>query len=145
MAFRIEHRLGIPASPQAIWDVLADIEAWPQWQSVYPEVKGALRIGARLDVVEDLPGAGARAFQPAVLDWVPDSQIHWKVANSGGLVKGVRYFEIEKLADGACIFSKGQLFEGFMTRYIPAARKRAYRDAFVAFSEALRARVVEGR
>lgn len=143
MAFRIEHRLGIPAPAHVIWETLRDIEAWPQWQPIYPEVRGILRIGAKLEVVEELPGVGPRGMEPVVLDWVPDSQIHWKVSNSGGLVRGTRYFEIEKLTDQGCIFAKGQTFNGFMTRYISGARRRAYRDGFVAFGEALRARVLE--
>ena len=67
MAFRIEHRLGIPASPLAIWDVLGEVERWPQWQALYPSVKGVLRIGGTLDLQEQLPGTEARPLSASGL------------------------------------------------------------------------------
>jgi hypothetical protein len=142
MAFRIEHRLGVPASTLAVWEVLGDVENWPKWQALYPEVKGALRIGGTIDAMEALPNAPPRAIRPVIADWTPESDIHWKTANTGGMIKLTRYFEIEKLTDTGCIFSNGQLFDGFMTRYVAPARKRLYRDAFQAFGEALRDEVM---
>lgn len=143
MAFRIEHRLGVPAAPHLVWDVLGQIDAWPQWQSLYPEVKGALRIGGLLTLQEQLPGTEARPLQASVIDWTPDSLIHWKAKSSGGWIRRTRYFEIEKLTDTGCIFSNGELYDGFMTRYVNRARRRAIREGFELFGEALRAEVLK--
>lgn len=141
MGFRIENRLGIPAAPHAVWEVLGDIELWGRWQSLYPSVKGILRIGSVLELQEQLPETEARALQATVIDWTPDILIHWGAKSSGGLIKRTRYFEIEKLTDTGCIFSNGEVYDGFMTRYVPRARRRAIRAGFEAFGEALKAEV----
>lgn len=124
-----------------VWEVLGQIEQWPQWQTLYPSVTGALRIGAPLSLEEQLPGTEARPLQASVVDWTPDTLIHWRAKSSGGLIKRTRYFEIEKLTDTGCIFSNGELYDGFMTRYVPRARRRAIRAGFEAFGEALKTEV----
>jgi hypothetical protein len=143
MAFRIEHRLGIPASAHAIWDVLGNIEGWPTWQPLYSDVKGALRIGGSIEVVEQLDGARPTHLRPTILDWVPDDQIHWRAKSSGGLIRRTRYFEIEKLTDTGSIVANGELYDGFFTRYVSPARRRLIRQGFEAFGEALKAEVLK--
>jgi hypothetical protein len=143
MAFRIEHRLGVPASAHVIWEVLGDIERWPDWQALYPEVSGTLRIGGRIEVVEKLDGAPPMRLQPTIIDWVPDDQIHWRAKSSGGLITRTRYIEIEKLTDTASIVSNGELYDGFFTRYVSRARRRLIRDGIEAFAEALKAEVLK--
>jgi hypothetical protein len=50
----------------------------------------------------------------------------------GGLVKSTRYFEIEELASGACIFANGEMFEGLLgpqvAKRLSAPLKAAFRD-----------------
>lgn len=143
MYFRIEHRLGVPAPAHVIWDVLKDIESWPQWTSLYPQVSGVLRIGGKIAVTEQVEGLPPREIEPFIIDWVPDSQILWKTTQF--LLKRTRYIEIEKLSDTGCIFSNGEIFDGFAARYISNSQRRQQRAAFEAFGEALRARVIAGR
>ena len=143
MSFRIEHRLGVSAPASAVWDVLKDIERWPEWTDLYPQVEGALRIGGLISVTEQIPGGAPQALRPTIIDWVPDSQILWKAASSRGLIKRTRYFEIEGLTDTGCIFSNGEIYTGLMTRYVSRPRRRAIREAFAAFGAALTARVAD--
>ena len=60
MRFKVEHRVGVPASSKAIWDVLSDLPRWKEWNTVYPEIHGLLRIQQG-----DAPGAAA-ALRSAV-------------------------------------------------------------------------------
>jgi len=142
MSFRIEHRLGVPAPAHAVWDVLKEIEQWPQWCGLYPAVSGVLRIGGTISVVEQFPGADPATLRPTILDWVPDSQILWKASSSRGFIKRTRYFEIEALTDTGCVVSNGEIYTGFATRYVSRQRRRAIQAAFAAFNEGLKARVL---
>lgn len=144
MGFRIEHRLGIPASAEQVWAVLGDIEAWPRWTPLYPQVEGKLRIGGTIKVTEQLEGMAPTPSEPFIVDWEPEGQILWRTSAYLGLLKASRFMEIEKLTDTACIFSNGEIFSGAMTRYVPKARRRAIYQAYEAFGEALKARVVAG-
>ena len=48
MKFKIEHRLGLPVPPEAIWGVISDINSWGEWNPLYTRAEGTLRIGAQL-------------------------------------------------------------------------------------------------
>lgn len=59
MSLRIEYRLGVKASADAIWAALEDVAAWPAWMDMYPETKGRIGFGELLTLTEALPGARA--------------------------------------------------------------------------------------
>ena len=139
--FRIEHRLGIPAPAHAIWQVLSDLESWREWNALYPHCEGKLGYGAELKVTEQLPGFEPVVLAPTVIEWGPDSHIHWRTSQSWGFLKRVRYFEIDPLSDEGCIFANGEDWYGRQARYVPPARRRAMREAYEAMGEALKARV----
>jgi len=141
MRVKIEHRLGIRAPAEAIWSVIADIDAWPQWNPLYPKAEGALRIGGPLSLEVALPGQAPRALRPVIVDWVPNEQILWRLSLLGGLIRSTRFLEIEKLAESASIFSNGEMFEGLLG---PGAGRRlrgALRAGFAAMGEAVKERV----
>jgi hypothetical protein len=116
MQYKIEHRIGVPASSLAIWDVLSDLGRWPEWNTVYPEVKGLLRIQQRLTMTEAFPGAKPKTIKPLVVDWVPNFQIIWAFNAWGGLIKRIRYIEIEPLTEENtnCVLSNGEIWDGLL-------------------------------
>ncbi len=132
MQFKVEHRVGVPASSKAIWDVLSDLERWPEWNSVYPQVKGLLRIQQKLTLTEVFPGQPARNIQPMVFDWVPNAQIIWIYSELFGLVKRIRYIEIESLSDQDtnCILSNGEIYDGLLGATIGKRNRRHLRAGF---------------
>ena len=141
-AFRIEHRLGIAAPAEVVWQVLADLEGWGAWNPLYPNVEGRLGIGQTLTLTEAIPGSEPVKIAPTVVDWVPDAQILWRMSQSWGFLKRLRYFEIDKLSDEGCIFANGEDWYGRPARYVPPAKRRAMREAFAAFGEALSERAL---
>jgi hypothetical protein len=140
MRVKLEHRLGVRAPAEAIWDIIADIEAWRHWNPLYPRAVGAVRMGSTLDLDLALPGQAVRRIAPVVVDWVPHQQLLWRLTLLGGLVKTIRYLEIEELAPGACIFSNGEIFEGLAGPTLARRNARPIRAGFAALGEALKAR-----
>ncbi len=141
MKVKIEHRIGIPAPATAIWDALSDISAWPDWNPLYPRANGVLRIGAQLDLEVAVPGQPQRTIRPIIADWVPNDQIHWNLRMLGGLVKTTRYLEIEQLTETGCIFTNGELFDGYLGPSVAKRFRSSLRAGFAAMGEALKARV----
>jgi hypothetical protein len=137
---RIEHRVGIQAPAEVIWEVISDLESWSQWNTLYPKASGQIRIGAVLELTLALPGQAEQQIRPTVLEWVPNDQLHWRLTMLGGLVKTTRYFEIESLAEASCIVSNGELFAGLMGPRIGKRMARNIYRAFVSMDEALKAR-----
>jgi hypothetical protein len=137
---KVEHRIGIKASADTIWEILSDIEGWESWNPLYPKGAGVLKIGAQLDLILALPGKPSRPIKPTVIDWVPREQIHWKDTAFGGLVNTVRYMEIEALNEEGCVFSNGEIYVGMLAPHLVSRNKRLLRQAFTALGEALRDR-----
>ena len=135
---RIEHRIGIAAPAEAIWQVVADLPGWATWNPLYPKAAGQIHIGETLDLTLALPGAEPRQIRPVVLDWVPNDQLHWKLSMMGGLVKTIRYLEIEQLGETSCIVSNGEIFSGIMGSTVVRQMGGTIRRGFLGMNEALK-------
>jgi hypothetical protein len=141
--FRIEHRLGIAAPAEVIWEVISDLERWAEWNPLYVQAQGRLRIGGQLTLTEAIPGREHKTITPSVVDWVPDAQILWRMSETFGLLKRLRYFEIETLSEEGCIFANGEDWFGRPARYVAPAHRRAMRQGFEALGEAVRERALQ--
>lgn len=139
MSIRIEHRIGVAASSETIWQVIADLDRWGEWNPMHPEAKGVIGIGASLEVAEVIAGEPGRLHQVVVPDWTPELQLVW-TNKRAFLARSTRYFEIEKLSEGGCILANGEIFEGFRGEAWAKARRSAFRAGFEAVNEAIKAR-----
>ena len=139
MSLRIEHRIGVAASSETIWEVIADLERWGEWNPMHPEARGVIGIGAPLEVAEVIGGEPGRLHQVVVPDWTPELQLIW-TNRRAFMARSTRYFEIEKLSEGGCILANGEIFEGFRGKTWARRRRAAFRAAFEAVNEAIKAR-----
>ena len=137
---RIEHRIGVQAPAEVIWEVISDLKSWEIWNKLYPKAAGEIHIGSVLDVTLAIPGQAPQQIKPTVLEWVPNEQLHWRLTMLGGLVKTTRYFEIEALAEASCIVSNGELIAGVMGPSLGKRMGRTVYRAFLEMNEALKAR-----
>lgn len=137
---KIEHRIGVKAPAKVIWSIIADLPRWSEWNPIYPKAEGEIRIGSVLTLTLALPGEAHRTIQPVVQDWVPDEQLHWRLSMLGGLVRNVRFIEIEALSDENCILSNGEIFGGFMGPSVARRMRKSIRRGFTEMGEVLAAR-----
>ncbi len=136
---KIESRIGIMAPPEAVWEVLADVDGWPRWNPLYPQATGEMKIGARWSLTLALPGEAERQIEPRVIDWVPLEQVLLNDLAMGGWVKSLRYVEIDQVDDKACIVSNGEIFRGLVSEFYGNKHRRAMKKGFQAMSDALKA------
>ncbi|RAK58283.1 SRPBCC domain-containing protein [Phenylobacterium deserti] len=139
----MEHRVGIQAPAEVIWDVIYDLESWDQWNPLYTKASGDIRIGGKLDLTMVLPGQAPRQIQPTVLEWVPHEQLHWRLTMLSGFIVMTRYIEIEALAEESCIVSNGEIIGGMMGGSLAKRTGGALNRSFRDMGEALKARSEE--
>ena len=137
---RIERRIGIQAPAEVIWDVIYDLERWHEWNPLYPRAEGKISLGKPLDLTLALPGQPPRQIQPVVLEWVPNEQLHWRLSLMGGLVRSIRFIEIDPLSETGCIVNNGELFQGLMAKTVLRRIGRSIHRGFAGMNEALKAR-----
>jgi len=140
IALKIEARVGIQAPSAVIWEVIGNLESWPEWTGIYPKAAGSLRIGGRLDLTLALPGEAHREFEPVIIDWVPEEQILWKDLRWGGWVASMRFIEMEELGPTACFLSNGEQFPGMVAEYYLKRHRRALKAGYIQFAKAAKAR-----
>ncbi len=109
-----------------------------------------MRIQQKLAIGEAFPGQPDRVIRPMVVDWVPNEQILWSLSETSGLVKRIRYIEIEHLNDDDtnCILSNGEVYDGLLGRRVGNARRKWLKKGFEQLNNDIVARVkavAEGR
>lgn len=137
---RVEHRIGIQAPAEVIWEIVYDIARWSEWNPTYPKAEGQVRIGGTIDVTLALPGQPVQQLKPKILEWVPNEQLHWQLVMLGGLIRTVRYLEIAPLAEASCVVDNGELFGGLMGPSLGKRMGRTVRRGFEEMNEALKTR-----
>jgi hypothetical protein len=133
--------IDIDADPQAVWDVLTDFPAYPDWNPVMDRIEGTAEVGRRL--VVHLAGGGGRGttFRPTVLVATPGEELRWigKLAR-GGLFDGEHSFVLTANPDGTTRLTHSERFTGILVALFKGATAKSG-AGFEAFNEALRRRV----
>jgi len=139
MSIRIEHRIGIAASAEIVWNVIADLERWGDWNALHPAASGRISIGGQLEVAEVLEGEPGRLHQVTIPDWTPEIQLVW-VNKRGFLSRSTRYFELEPLSGGGTLLANGEAFDGLRGEAWAKERRGKFLAAFEAINDAIKAR-----
>ena len=137
---RVEDRIGVQAPAEVIWEIVSDLQRWAEWNPTYTQAKGQIRIGSILTLTLALPGQPPQVIKPKVLDWIPGEQLHWELKLMGGMIKTVRYIEIEARGETGCIIDNGEIFGGFMGPSLGKRMGGTVRRGFRAMNEALKTR-----
>jgi hypothetical protein len=134
---RIEHRAGVRATSDRIWEVLSDLPQWDRWNPYERGVGGAIAFGGSITLTETLPGMAERRVEARVGDWQPGARLVW-VDKRGFLFRVIRLFEIEELEPGSCIVTSGTLFEGLRGELFHDKHKKAIKAAHGVIAEGLK-------
>ncbi len=136
----VEHRIGVQAPAEIVWEVVSEFETWHQWNPLYRKAQGQMKIGTVLTLEQHLPGVPATVITPIVQDWVPYEQLHWRSTRLGGFVTAIRYLEIENRGEVNSTFSNGELFMGLLLRFVSRDERRKLKAAYAQMGEAVRDR-----
>ena len=137
MDFRVENKTGVPATSDAIWQVLTAFERWSAWNPVLTEASGALGFGAPLTMTEHIESLGERRVQARLGDWTPYAKLVWS-EKRGWQFTSTRYVVIDEIERGSCIVTVGEIYGGMRGESYFMKHRRPLRLACQAMNEALR-------
>ena len=127
----------INATPEAIWQVLMDVPAYPEWDPYCDRIDGQVTLGGRLKVFSKLsPG---RAFPVKVTDLDKPRRMAWTGGMPFGLFTGRRTFSLAAQDGGATGFVLHEVFTGPMLKLIGGSLPDMS-EAFAAFAAGLKRR-----
>ncbi|MGI8791952.1 MAG: SRPBCC family protein [Acidimicrobiales bacterium] len=141
----LSESIEIPATPEQVWAVLTDLDAYPRWNPFIVEASGVLEVGQKLRVRIKPPGRRASRFSPTVTAIEEAVALEWHGSlGIKGIFDGTHRFELspsEFLPDGTT-FIQREAFSGVLVRPL----ERMLRDTLAGFelmNRALLARVTK--
>lgn len=143
MSKQIRTEIVINATPEAVWQVLTDFNAYPSWNPFIVHLEGSTSVGSRLTTTM-LNGGKKYIFRPVVTRSEQPKHFGWLGSLIiKGLFDGHHYFEIESTSDSQVMFVQGEHFSGLLAGWIFKKIGAETRLNFVKMNEALK-RVAEG-
>jgi hypothetical protein len=111
---RIATAVDIDAPAAAIWRVLVDFPAYPDWNPFIRRIKGEARVGHRLEVTVEPQGRKPMTFKPTVRVADADRELRWlgRVLMPG-IFDGEHAFIIEQGTSG-CRLRHEETFRGLL-------------------------------
>ncbi len=141
MKREIQNQIDIDATPAAVWAVLADTAAYPEWNPFLRRLSGELRTGAKLAVEIAPPGARAMTFKPTVLTSEDGRELRWLGRLlAPGIFDGEHRFRLQPLPDGRTRFTQSERFQGLLVRLFPGTVEKTLLG-FEQMNNALKQRV----
>jgi hypothetical protein len=144
---RIHTSVEIDADKDAVWAVLANFDAYNEWNPLMIEVRGESRPGARMDWSSRLNGRVQR-YNGRIDRAIDGRELVWTgpVSSFGRtLFWGQHTFTIEELADGRVRLTNAEEFGGLTTPVVASFLQNDVRAAYDAANLALKQRVESGQ
>ena len=136
----LETQIQIAASPETVWGILTDLEAYADWNPFIVSAKGEVVVGSGLEVTISPPGGKALNFKPKVVSVNENAKFSWlgRVLLPG-IFDGEHIFAIEANENG-CLFVQKERFSGILVPFFWKGLNTDTRAGFEAMNQALKER-----
>lgn len=121
----------IHSSPETTWSVISDFTKYPDWNPIITQIKGELKLGAKLEIHLTTVGGKNRIYYPEITKIESPNEIRWygKFFFSG-IFSGERILTIEKISDNEVKFINREIFSGIGVKFTP---KKMENDILLSF------------
>ena len=102
----------IHASPEKIWNILADFEKYEQWNPFINRIIGQAKEGSRIEIHLETPSGKKRKYEPVVTRVDPGRELRWM--GKSWVLNGEHVFTIEQ-QEGRVRFTQREVFDGLLT------------------------------
>ena len=137
----IRSAIEIRAPIEIVWGVLTDFAAYPEWNPLVRRFHGRPKVGRRVTILSQPPGARGIAFAPVVTAWSPPHELRWRATLLSRLLfSGEHGFLLEAIDDGRVRFVQDETLSGVLIPLYSRFRLPSTRLGFEEMNERLRDR-----
>jgi hypothetical protein len=140
MAKRLFADVDIAATPEQVWEVLTDLDAYSSWNPFIVRAEGVVEPGRRLTLTMQPVGGRAMTLRPRLVEVDVPRQLRWRgTLGMPGLMDAEHTFSLEPWGSGTRLIQQED-FRGVLVPFLAASLDRNTLPAFVAMNEALKNR-----
>lgn len=141
MSKQLRTQIDIQATPERVWQVMTDFDAYPQWNPFMTQASGVARQGERLTIRMQPDGGRAVTFRPTVREAVPGRRLRWLGRLlAPGIFDGEHTFTLEALPGGGVHLTQQEDFRGVLVPLLARSLDRRTLPAFERMNQALKQR-----
>jgi len=135
----LETEITINASPEVVWDILLDHNAYPDWNPFITQISGPTEPGENLLVNITPPESKSMEFKPLVLKNDKEKEFRWvgKLLVKG-IFDGEHYFLLEPVGNNETRFTQGENFTGILSGLMMKMIGKNTKVGFESMNEALK-------
>src|SRR5690242_10285282 len=114
----ISTQLSIDAPVEVVWQTLADLAAYPQWNPFITSAKGQLAVGQTLNLTIAPPGGRSMSFRPRVTAVHEHRYLEW-LGRLGmpGIFDGRHSFRLTATHSNHTLLEQSETFAGLMVPF----------------------------
>lgn len=139
MKKEIKSEIQIHATPERIWNILTAFDKYPGWNPFIKSIQGHVKVGEKIVVRLEPPGAKGMTFKPTVLAFEQNKGFKW-IGHLffTGLFDGEHRFELIDNGDGTTTFIQAERFKGILVRMLSKMLDGSTLYGFRAMNEKLK-------
>ena len=142
---RIHTEVEIAASAQRVWQILADLPSYGQWNPLIREASGQLQKGGKLELCISAPGLAQRRVPVELLAVEPARELRWLGRFvMPGLLDGDHSFLLSSLGPERVRVVQQESFSGLCVPFVAPWLMPNMTRGFEAMNAALRQRAETG-
>lgn len=139
MAFELKTAITINSTPEKVWSILTDFGNYPKWNPFVTSLTGDVKVGNKIAVRIEPPGASVNNFKPTVTAFEPNKKLSWLgVFLFRGVFDGEHIFELTDNRNGTITFIQQENFTGLLVPFFKKMLDNNTRKGFEAFNNKLK-------
>jgi hypothetical protein len=128
----------ISASPEAVWNILADFEKYEEWNPFINRIDGQAKKDSKIEIRIQTPAGKKRKYEPMVTKVDSGRELRW--VGKSWLLNGEHIFAIEQLQEGKIKFVHREVFDGLLSVFFGNSLDTDIRKGFEEMNSALKER-----
>lgn len=133
MSVEIETEIQINTAPEQVWTILTDFDNYPNWNPFITSLTGSVKVGNKITVHIEPPGAIGNTFKPKVLSFLPHKELSWLgQLLFAGVFDGLHKLELIDNGNKTTTFKQSEKFSGLL---VPLFRKQLENNTKEGFQQ----------
>jgi len=140
----LQTAIGIQASPEKVWQVLTDLDRYPEWNPFIHHAIGKAEVGGKVDITFK-SGSKEMTLHCIVIKADPNRELCWRYhVGLPFLFQGEHSFIIEAAGDERVNFINREVFTGLLVPLQAKDIDTNSRHGFARMDQSLRERAESG-